>query len=279
MNSINVKIPSNLIDQKPPEESGYSDSLAALDTIDAMFAAGARDFPAHLLIPESDWKNKAQENDKYGTWPENYRNRFTNQSPTHECTCHALTQGFEIAWNRQRKGKGSPVYVSPMSVYAEANPGIRGGASMQGTVGICIRRGFLPDKITPGAERFKHTLTGTQGKGNATQSSGAWVPVGQFPSGWQDTAKHLRALEVINPQSVEQIISLILHGICVCVGRSGHAIPYVQIVWDGGQLRAKYSDSYDVHRYDSISSIRAGVSGSYAIFTTTVPDDWDKPAG
>ena len=279
IDSLNVSVPVTDLDVRLNQPSGYPDQLAASDTIEAMFAAGARDFPSYLLIPESDWQNKAQENDKYGTWPEDYSNRFTNQNPTHECTCHALTQGFEIAWNRQRKGKGDPVFVSPLSIYAEANPGQWGGATMQGTVGIAIRRGFLPDKLTPGAERFRHTLIGTCGRGNATQSNGSWTPVSQFPSGWQETAKHLRALEVINPTSYQQIVSLVLHGICVCVGRSGHAIPYTRVVWDGGQLRLKYKDSYDVFRYDSLNSVRAGVGGSYAIFTTTVPDDWDRPAG
>ena len=84
---------------------------------------------------------------------------------------------------------------------------------------------------------------------------------------------------MINPRSYEQIICMLLSGIAVSVGRSGHAIPYVQVVWRNGSLHAKYADSYNVHRYDSVRMINSAVGGAYGIATTTVPDDWTRPAG
>jgi hypothetical protein len=281
----------NLIDVVLPYDTGYPEKFEAIDTVENLRSIGARDFPSHLWIEPRDWPDVARDNDKYGTWPEDYQNRFTNQSPTHECTCHALTQGFEAAWNVERKiqriqtpeaWKKGAIFVSQISIYAEANPRQWGGASMQGTVGIAIQRGFLPEyhgPMGPNSQknRFKHTLPGTCGKGNSENSSGSWVAVRNFPNNWKDTSYNLRAIEVINPESWEQIVCLVLHGRVVCVGRRGHAIPYGK--WMVGDRVMKYRDSYDVFRYDSISNIKLGVGGSYCIFTVTQPDDYEYPLG
>lgn len=278
--SINPDPPKNLIDVELDEHDGYPDALAAEDTPDALReAAGdtAREFPKHMWVEPSQWAEFAAETTRTKRWPENYRARFTNQSPTHECTCHSLVQVAETCRNRHRGGLDGAVYFSPLAIYAEANPRQWGGASTRGVLNIAARRGFLPDKIQPKDYGFKHTLHGTVGKGNATQSRGDWVRLSSFPTGWEETAKHFKPLEIVFPDSWEQIVCLVLHGYAVGVGRSGHAIPYMQWIHDK-QLMA-YSDSYDVIRYDSPRMIRSAVGGAFSIISFTSPDDWSKPAG
>ena len=280
--STNVVFDDSDLDYVPSVDTGYPDQLAAEDTVENMALCGARDFPEHLWIDPADWKDKARENDRLGTWPDDYRNRFTNQSPTHECTCHSLLQNFEIAWNRQRQSKESAVWMSALSVYAEANPRQRGGASMQGTLRIALDRGILPEFNGPkglGTQRelFNATLNNTSG--SDPERGGPWVPVSRFPNNWKQTARHFRPDEVINPDNWEQMVCLVLNGVAVSLGRKGHAIPHTKIVWRDRKLYASYPDSYDVVRYDSVSNIKAGVGGSYGIVTTTTPDNWDRPAG
>lgn len=288
-------IDPRLIDQPLNIESGYPLELAAGDTTDALWdAAGdaSREFPAALWIEPRDWEDKARENDKYGTWPANYVDRYTNQNPTHECTCHALRTVAECARNRARavsigpavpkqrldtSAKYGSVWLSPLSIYAEANPRQWGGASCRGVLEIAVRRGFLPETIQPREYGFKHALHGTTGAGGVNQASGEWVPVSRFPSGWQETAKHFRALEVIFPASAEQIVCLVLHGYAVEVGRSGHAIPYTR--YNPSQKVMGYMDSYDVERFDSWRTIQSAVGGAFTIASMVVPDDWAKPAG
>ena len=299
MNTINP----SLVDVTLPDESGYPPELAAQDTRDALYSAvdeaGAlvTAFPDHLWIDPKDWADAARENDKNRTWPLDYIDRFTNQGAgnggysTHECTCHSLSRGFEAAWNRQRKiavgppvpgkrleasAKSASVWVSPLSIYCEANPRQWGGAMVRGVLSIATRRGFLPDKIQPRDYGFKHALHGTCGAGGVNQSRGPWTLVSGFPQGWEETAKNLRPREYIFPDSWKQTVCLVLHGFVVCVGRAGHAVPYVK--WMAGDNVMQYTDSYDVFRYDSISRIRSTVGGAFAIVSTTVPDDWDKPA-
>jgi len=298
MNSF-AYIPASLIDQPPLHirdgHSGYPDALKALDTQDALKGAcgsASRDFPQHLWIEPKDWAEKAADNDEHKTWPVNYVDRFTNQNPTHECTCHALRTAAEACRNRQRgiifpdgpkasfrypESSLGSVWLSPLSIYAEANPGQWGGAGCQQVLEIACRRGFLPDKIQPHDYGFKHQLQGTTGEGNSNQSHGDWVRLSNFPAGWQETAKWFKPLEVIFPDSWEQVVCLVLHGYAIEVGRNGHAIPYA--FWNDKQKVMGYVDSYNVIRYDSQQTVKYASNGAFAIASMTTPDDWNKPAG
>lgn len=285
-----------LIDVVLPEHDGYPVELAALDTDEAIrdaCGAASREFPSSLWIEPKDWTAKAAENDENDTWPMSFIDRYTNQNPTHECTCHSLTRNAEACRNRMRgfiyhdgpkkdfryseSADSGSVWLSPLSVYAEANPRKTGGANVRQVMEIACRRGILPEKIQPREYGFRHDLIGTTGKGGKNQSHGSWVAVKNFPEGWQDTAKWFKPLEVIFPGSWEEAVCLVLNGIVVSVGRNGHAVPWAQ--WMPKEQVMAYPDSYDVTRYDSLRTVKGAWQGSFAIATMTVPDDWLKPAG
>lgn len=294
MNSF-TPVDQKLIDVILPSDDGYPDDCAAEDSHDTLWdAAGdaARGFPQHLWIEPRDWADAARKNDEAKTWPINWLDRFTNQSPTHECTCHALRAVAEACRNRQRammlgppvagqrlpiSAKSASVWLSPLSIYSEANPRIRGGASTRGVLSIAQRRGFLPETIQPRDYGFRHAIVGTQGKGGVNQASGAWVPLSRFPAGWEETARHFRPLEIIIPESWEQMVCCVLNGLAVGAGRSGHAIPYA--IWNPTQQLLGYVDSYDVVRWDSTRMVRSAVGSAYAIASMSTPDDWNRPAG
>lgn len=285
-----------LIDQFDRDHDGYPDEMKAGDTGDALRSAcgsASREFPAALWIEPKDWADKAKENDEKKTWPVNYIDRFTNQDPTHECTTHSLRACAEGCRNRQRgvvfadgpkkgaryqeSGQFGSVWLSPLSIYSEANPGQWGGAGCRQVLEIACRRGFLPEKIQPREYGFKHSLQGTTGAGGMNQSSGDWVRLANFPAGWQETAKWFKPLEVIFTDSWEQVVCLVLHGLLVGVGRNGHAIPYA--FWNVQEQAMGYVDSYDVIRYDSKRTVQAASSGAFAIASMTTPDNWLEPAG
>lgn len=283
------------IDVVLPVHDGYPEELAKGDTPEAMRGAAgdaSREFPSELWIEPREWSDWFDRNNQLNTWPLNYVDRFTNQDPTHECTCHALRTCFEAARNRLRgvsypgpkanvrheaSAKYGSVWVSPLSVYSEANPGQWGGAGCRQVLEIAVRRGFLPDKIQPYDYGFKCAIQGTTGRGGLNQSSGPWLPVSRFPDGWEDEGRWLRIDEVIFPTSAEQMICLVNHGYTVEVGRDGHAIPYA--IWDNPNQRMGYVDSYDVIRWDSLNTVRRAVGGAFAVTSVTIPDDWMKPIG
>jgi hypothetical protein len=273
-------------------ETGYPEHLAKLDTREALWDAcgsASREFPQSLFIERKDWKAKAEENDRNKTWALNYIDRFTHQGSSHECTSHSLRAVMEAARNRHRaiifpegpkkdfrypeSAKSGSVWLSPLSIYAEANPGVRGGANVQQVLNIAARRGMLPEKTQPAEYNFKHSIVGTAGGSSSTmnQSVGSWVAVRNFPEGWEETAKLFKPLEVVFPRSMEEAMCLILHGYALGVGRSGHAVPLG--AWDCEKNLFPYSDSYNTVRFDS----RIAWQGSFAIISTTTPDDWSKP--
>jgi hypothetical protein len=294
-------VPSELIDVVLDAPSGYSLQSERDDTTEAVRDAcgsASRDFPESLWLEEKDWPEVARQNDLNGTWPIDFLDRFTNQGSgnggysTHECTAHSLRACMEAARNRQRaisigppqKGVRLPksatsasVWLAPNSVYPEANPGQWGGANVRQVMEIACRRGMLPETIQPREYGFKHAIPGTCGAGGINQARGPWLPVSRFPEGWQETASHFKPLEVIFPENWRQAVCLVLHGYCVGVGRNGHAIPWC--IWNPTQRVMGYTDSYDVVRYDSLSTVQRAWQGAFAIATTTIPDDWNRPAG
>jgi len=291
-------IPKHLVDVVLKEASGYSEARKADDTTDVLkeaCGAAARDFPKDLWIEPSKWAERANENDRYFTWPMNYIDRYTHQSPTHECTTHSLRANAEGARNRQRgiifpdgpkadfryaESVQGSVWLSPLSVYSEANPGQWGGANVRQVLEIACRRGMLPEKIQPREYGFKHALQGTTGKGGKNQSTGPWVRLSEFPAGWEETAKLFTPLEVIFPESWEQAVCLVLHGMLVSVGRNGHAIPWARAHYTGNNLSTlAYPDSYDETRHDSVGTVKRAWSGAFAVATMPAPDDWLNPAG
>lgn len=294
MNSFAPVNPA-LVDVRLPFSGYVDDGGNTRDVLKDVCGAASRDFPDALWVEPRDWAAKGRENDANKTWGMNYVDRYTNQNPTDECTCHSLSRNFEAARNRQRgiifpegpkkdfryeESKLGSVWVSPMSIYNEANPRISGGANVRQVLEIACRRGFLPDKIQPREYGFKHAMPGTMGDGNSNQSRGAWVSVAKMPEGWQETAKTLKPLEVIFPESFEQAVCLVLHGILVSVGRNGHAIPWAQAMFDGDTFsKMAYPDSYNITRYDSARTVKSAWDGSFAIVSVTAPDDWNNPAG
>jgi hypothetical protein len=290
------KINPNIIDVFPAKHDGYPARKAREDKLDIMWdlcGDTSREFPRALWLDKQQREDKARENDKNHTWGINYIDRFTNQNPTHECTCHMLRAEMEGARNRAlgiifpdgpkkdfryEESKRGSVWLSPLSIYSEANPRKTGGANCGQVLNIAIKRGFLPEKIQPSDYGFEHTLVGTTGKGGKNQSSGDWVAVKNFPENWEETAKHFKPLEVIFTTDPEEALCLLLHGYILGYGRNGHAVP--PCGWNVASNVIPYTDSYDVVRYDSWATFaRAVRSGVHCIASTTTPDDWQHPAG
>lgn len=287
IDSTNAAIDPKLIDVVLTTPSGYPRDQSMMDTTEMMRGvAGVREFPSKYWIEPKDWKDRARENDENKTWPDDWANRFTKQGNSHECTTHSLIQQLEIAINRAAATKKYAVWLSPLSVYAEANPGKWGGANIQTVLRIAIERGVLPSHNGPGGigsqkTKFKATLNESWGHNEPEFAGGPWVAVSKFPAGWENTSRHFAPIECINCDSREEMICLILHGIAVGVGRNGHAVPLTKAVWQANEEMpiAAYRDSYNVIRYDSWATLKKGVGGSHGIVTVRVPDDWSRPAG
>ncbi len=102
-------IPKELIDVVLDDETGYPEELSRQDTPDVLRCAAADagvtvvPLPSHFAIPRKDWLEVQKLGEKNRTRPIDFLDRFTNQSPTHECTSHGGQAVFTMARNRQRR--------------------------------------------------------------------------------------------------------------------------------------------------------------------------------
>jgi hypothetical protein len=289
-------IDSKLIDVFPAEHDGYPDDLAKADTPSELFGScgdAARSFPDSLWVEEKDRKALAEECERNKTFGVHFLDRYTAQGSSHECSAHAVIRSCEAAWNRQRsliyadgpkkneryeESKLGSVWLSPLSVYAAANPRQWGGSNIQHCLRIAQERGVLPDRTQPRDYGFRHAMQGSAGgREYADQSIGPWLPVSRFPEGWKETAKHFRPLEVIIIENWEQGLCCLLAGYVIAYGRRGHAVPVAH--WDHKQNVFMYVDSYVRRLYDSFSTFKSACQGAVAVATMSMPDSWEKPAG
>jgi hypothetical protein len=99
----------------------------------------------------------------------------------------------------------------------------------------------------------------------------------KFPTGWEQVAKLFRYDERFIIRSTEGIISALLNGHPVVVGREGHSICYCRPMWRSGRLVVKYANSWNStwgdqgYGYDSLNQIRKSASWAFAIRSIIVP--------
>jgi len=275
------------IDYIHPDFTGYIGEFG--DNNSSYAAAGFIDFPESLMIPPELWREKYEEANEVGKIAARHRERFgrfTNQSPTHECTCHSLAYNAQAAI-RVASGFNYDIPLSPLSVYAEANPRQWGGASILGVARIAMRRGMLPETSKTKTKKgvvvckdvFAHSLHGTCGRGNEWQDKGPWVSVSRFPEGWEETASEFILDEVVNVRNIEQAISLLIHGYCVGVGRRGHAISYDDLEWSTSGTYPDffpYADSYDIVRKDSLRLARSATQSAFSVIRVRRSETFHK---
>lgn len=279
MSAFGLKIDQRLIDVAFKSDGMIEGS----DSHDALCAAGATALPDDLRIPRSDWDDWIREAEKYKSFPIDYSARFTHQGNSHECVCHAATQLFECAYNRQ-VSKERAVYFSPVALYTRITGGRQwGGSVVNEAMREMMSRGMLPEHDGPEwlggksgqAGKFKATVHQTAGRSEDHWPTKGWIRESGFPSGWASTARHFRVVEgYYIRDAIDHFSCVVRWG--VGNGRNGHAIPHVAIVKDDrGRYLSKYRDSYNVDRYDTESLW----GGGYCIRSVTTPDDPAKPAG
>lgn len=258
------------------KDQGYSES--------ELCAAGAIQFPDSLLIPRGDWDDWISENDKYKASGIDFSARWTHQGGSHECVCHAATQSFEIAYNRQFADLEHAVYFSPVALYTRITGGRQsGGSNVNDSLRELMARGAIPEHDGPEwlggkggqAKRFKVTLHQTAGRTEEHWPTKGWIRESEFPAGWEQTARHFRVTEAYYIGSGEQHFSALLRGLAVVNGRSGHSICHCKVTKSGSKYLSKYRDSYNRDLFDS----EGMTGGGYAISVVTMPHDPTKPAG
>jgi len=213
------------------------------------------------VIPESDWKEIAMENQRRKFSAAWLISRIFNQSNEPSCTSNASGQAVEIVQGFQF-GLANVIQVSPISLYVRV--GSRSsGSSVDDNLEELQTRGILPLDNEANKARFKVVFPHT---GYA-----------KLPSGWEDSASHLMVMEAFTIHSLAEGVTANLLGYPVVYGRRGHAICGCDWVYDDegvpwwvyanswgkwGDAHARFSYGFG---YDSRRVVSEGMDWAYAI--------------
>jgi hypothetical protein len=179
-----------------------------------------------------------------------YVTRIYDQGQEGACTYNAGANAHEVCQARQF-GKENVVHLSAISGYKQS--GARSPDSGS-TVSSCLRVGtnigFLPLDNPENKAAYPHTMSNTGFYQN-------------YPSGWKDTAKLFTYQEAHVVQTLAGMKTAGARQECLVVGREGHAILYAELVWDDGQYKYIYPNSWSL----DWGFAHAGFRGGFGIDT------------
>ena len=205
---------AGLIEQPPAELLA---SYAALPWFDEVCG--------EEMVPRSEWKARAEAvaADLRATVAEIY-----SQGRTSACVGFGTAQAVETTLNR-RYGRRHRVPLSGMDIYSDIGSTLMSGAYIPDGIARAQEIGVLPLRTPATVGRYPVTFPDLEYR---------WPR----PSGWQAVARMFRVTKAAKVQGAEMIVSALLRGRCVIVGRKRHCVPYVYFDPDGA---AAFANSWD----------------------------------
>lgn len=189
--------------------------------------------------------------------------RVFNQKNEGSCVGNSSTQGLMVVSTSQF-GRDGAIDLSAIATYKQIGSSPNSGAMVSDSLVALQKVGTLPRDTPENRAKFgAHVMPDT----------GFYTP---WPEGWKETAKKFRIVESTVVRSVEALWTALLCGCPVVVGRQGHSILYVGLVYRDGKIYALYVNSWGQwgmaaghmeygFGLDSESLVRQSASWAYAI--------------
>jgi hypothetical protein len=222
------------------------------------------------IIPESQWRDMAKAAAESGGSNSRLITRIYNQLNEGSCVGNMGGQAMEFM-QAKTVGLDRVVPISAMSIYKQIGSSPNSGATVHDCIDRLNDTGCLPLDTPGNKTRFKHTMSHTGFRQ-------AW------PSGWKDTARVFSGMEGFVCRSVSEMVTALLRGFCVGVGRAGHSVLYLEVVFDGSSMFIDYVNSWGEWGFgkglfsygfgrDSVRLFRESADWCYA-FQATNPERW-----
>jgi hypothetical protein len=215
------------------------------------------------VIPEAEWRTHIDAIDAAGGGADLLVTRIYNQGNEGSCVANACSQALEIIQAKQF-GRDKVVPLSAISLYKRIGSSPNSGAMVSDGLDEIASRGVLPLDTPANRARF----------GSAVMPNvGFRTP---FPAGWEATAANFKAHEWLTVDTVQELITALIHQHPVVVGRAGHSICYCRPMYQSGQLVVKYANSWGDwgdagFGYDSMRLIRSSASWAFALRSVVIP--------
>lgn len=212
--------------------------------------------------PETAWKDLILAQEADGGGLDRCVSRIYNQRNEGSCVANAFSQANEIVQCRQF-GKSLVIPLSAISLYKRIGRSPGSGAMVSDGMDESNARGILPLDTPENRARF----------GNHVMPATGFYE--KYPDNWESTAALFKTLEWSICDTIAELISALLNGHPVVVGRAGHSICYCRPMYSNSLLVVKYANSWDKSwgdsgfGYDSMNLIRSSASWCCALRSTT----------
>lgn len=183
-------------------------------------------------IPEGEWPALAEQMKAAGGGLTQLVTRIYNQKQEGSCVANAFCQADEIK-QAEQFGRDRVVPLSAISLYKRIGSSPNSGAMVDDGIEELTSRGALPLDTPENRARFGDKVM---------PSTGFYTP---YPAGWEAVAKQFSSHEWYAVRSVTSLVTALLKGHPVVVGRQGHSICYCDPVYKNGQLSVVYANSWD----------------------------------
>lgn len=232
------------------------------------------------IINRDEWGDRVREIDDSDTGMDWLVAYILNQGQEGSCVGNMESQGLQVL-DAAQNGVGNVIPLSAISAYKQIGSSPNSGAMVDDAMEAALATGVLP--LDTPANRTKYGQ-------HVMPATGFYSP---WPSGWKATAASFRLMEKFIIRSVDGIISALLRGHPVGVGRAGHSILYLRPMFKNrnygslSSLLVKYVNSWGdwgdaggIHKtgfgYDSMGLIEE--SGYWAFAFRSLVSGYGKPA-
>lgn len=221
-------------------------------------------------IPESEWKGLAEQMKAMGGGLTQMVTRIYDQGQEGACVANACSQAHEIK-QAEQFGRDRVVPLSAISLYKRIGRSPGSGAMVSDGMEEMTEKGVLPLDTPENRARF----------GDKVMPNTNFYA--KYPPGWEATAKHFSGQEWHAIRSVASLVTALLKGHPVVVGRQGHSICYCDVVYKDGRLCVIYANSWSPRwgfaagsmpggfGLDTQNQIRQSASWAFALRSVTVP--------
>jgi len=190
---------------------------------------GFRAYGDHFAaVPQEKWEDTSNMLRSNKASLDYFVSTIKDQAQEGACVGNGSAYAVEIVL---RKMFGVSIPISAMSIYKPIARSAQSGAIVTDAIELLADVGCLPED-TP-ANKLIYPVT--------------FVPRGfstPFPAGYKEAAGKIKATTWYRISGFTDLVSAILSGIPVVVGREGHCICYVAIIFERGKIYALYVNSW-----------------------------------
>ena len=213
---------------------------------------------------------KVREQEASGGTLDELVKEIKDQGREGSCVGNAITQAIQVLLAKQF-GKAWATILSAISIYKQIGRSASSGAMVSDAMDAVRDVGIVPLDNDENREKYDHVMP----------PRGFSTP---FPSGWKETAAKFKGFEFLVIRNVLQLLTALLKGYPVVVGRQGHSNCYLRVMFRNGRLVVKYANSWTPEwgdggfGYDTEQQFKMSATWAFAVKAVVTDADDDRKA-